>query len=136
MLLCGVEFASSLWYRLSHVRQNQNGGMNLKKRLFSLCSGFIFISALALNANAQMCGCMGGSGGGMQGRMREGMEHQGVGMMHGMSDKPGGGMIMADDHPMRKHLMLLGLDEKQQESLLAQRYQAYRGEIQVTHEVI
>ena len=81
----------------------------MRKILVSVFFSFIFVSALSLNAYAQMCGCMGGSGGGMRGGMMEGM-----GMMHGM-----GGMMMGDDHPMWKHLMGLGLDEKQKEALKA-----------------
>src|ERR1700690_2590416 len=95
--------------------------MNMKKSLISMFFGFIFISALALNANAQMCGCLDGSSGGMQGRMMEGMEHQGMGTMHGMGGMQGGGMMMGDDHPMWKQLMGLGLDEKQKEALKALR---------------
>ena len=55
----------------------------------------------------------------MQGGMMEGMEHRGMGMMHGMGGMQGGGMMMDDDHPMWKHLMGLGLDEKQQAALKA-----------------
>jgi Spy/CpxP family protein refolding chaperone len=95
--------------------------MNMNKGLISMFFGFIVISALALNANAQMCGCMGGSSGGMQGRMMEGMEHQGMGMMHGMVGMNGGGMMMGDDHPIWKQLLGLGLDEKQKEALKALR---------------
>jgi Spy/CpxP family protein refolding chaperone len=88
----------------------------MRKVLIGAFFSFIFISALSLNAYAQMCGCMGGSGGGMRGGMMEGMEHQGMSMMHGM-----GGMMMDDDHPMWKHLMGLGLDDKQKEALKALR---------------
>ena len=88
----------------------------MRKVLIGVFFSFIFISALSLNAYAQMCGCMGGSGGGMRGGMMGGMEHQGMSMMHGM-----GGMMMDDDHPMWKHLMGLGLDEKQKEALKALR---------------
>ena len=88
----------------------------MRKILIVVFFGFTFICALSLNAYAQMCGCMGGSGGGMRGGMMGGMEHQGMSMMHGM-----GGMMMDDDHPMWKHLMGLGLDEKQKEALKALR---------------
>jgi Spy/CpxP family protein refolding chaperone len=90
--------------------------MGMRKILISIFFSFIFISAFQMNADAQMCGCMDGAGGGMRGGMMQGMEHQGMGMMHGM-----GGMMMGDDHPMWKHLMGLGLDEKQQEALKALR---------------
>jgi Spy/CpxP family protein refolding chaperone len=93
----------------------------MRKCLISICFGFIFISVLALNADAQMCGCMGGSGGDMHGRMMEGMEHHGMDMMHGMGGMQGCGMMMDNDHPMWKHLMGLGLDEKQKEALKALR---------------
>ena len=52
----------------------------------------------------------------MQGGMMEGMGHQGMDMMHSMGGMKGGGM-MGDDHPLWKHLMGLGLDEKQKEAL-------------------
>ncbi len=89
----------------------------MRKSLISIFLGIIFIAALALTAQAQMCGgCIGEKGGGMQeGGMMEGMGHQG--MMHGMD----GGMMMDDDHPMWKHLMGLGLDDKQKDALKALR---------------
>ncbi len=89
----------------------------MRKSLFSMVLGVIFTAALALNANAQMCDCCKGGGGGMQGCMMGGMEHEGMGMggMHG------GGMMMDDDHPMWKHLMNLGLDDKQKDALRALR---------------
>ena len=87
----------------------------MRKILVSVFFSFVFMSALSLNAYAQMCGCMGGSGGGMRGGMMHGMGGmEGMGTMHGM-----GGMMMGDDHPMWKHLMGLGLDEKQKEALKA-----------------
>jgi Spy/CpxP family protein refolding chaperone len=66
-----------------------------------------------------MCGCMGEKGGGMQGSgMMGGMGgHHDMGMMHGMGGMHDGGMMMDDDHPMGKHLMGLGLDDKQKEAL-------------------
>ncbi len=88
----------------------------MRKVLVSLMSGFILVAASSLNAYAQMWGGMGGPGMGMRGGMMEGMEHQGKGMMCGM-----GGMMMDDEHPMWKHIMGLGLDEKQKEALKALR---------------
>lgn len=77
---------------------------------------------MVLNAQAQMCGCMGEKGGGMQeGGMMGGMGHQGMAMMHGMGGMQGGAMMMDDDHPMWKHLMGLGLDDKQKDALKALR---------------
>jgi periplasmic protein CpxP/Spy len=94
----------------------------MRKSLFSIFFGFIFIAALVSNAQAQMCGCMGEKGGGMQdGGMMGGMGHQGMGMMHGMGGMHGGAMMMDDDHPMWKHLMGLGLDDKQKDALKALR---------------
>ena len=82
----------------------------MSKSLIAVFFGIIFIAAAALTAQAQMCGgCM------QEGGMMEGMGHQG--MMHGM----GGGMMMGDDHPMWKHLMGLGLDDKQKDALKALR---------------
>ena len=92
----------------------------MRKSLMSIFFGFIVIAALALNANAQMCGCMDGSGG-MPGGKMECMEHQGMDMMHGMGGMQGCGMMMDDDHPMLKHIMDLGLDEKQKEAFKALR---------------
>jgi len=90
----------------------------MRKSLISIFFSIIFVAAAALTAQAQMCGCMGEKGGGMQGGgMMEGMGHEGMGMMHGM----GGGMMMDDDHPMWKHLMSLGLDDKQKDALKALR---------------
>jgi Spy/CpxP family protein refolding chaperone len=84
----------------------------MRKSLVSIIGGFIFIAFAALNADAQMCGCMEKAGGGMHGgMMMEGMEHPG--MMHGMH----GDDMMGDDHPMWKHFMELNLDDKQKESL-------------------
>jgi Spy/CpxP family protein refolding chaperone len=85
----------------------------MRKGVMSLFFGFIVISALALNADAQMHGRMDG---GMPGGKMECMEHQGMDMMHGMGGMQGCGMMMDDDHPMMKHIMDLGLDEKQKEA--------------------
>ena len=90
------------------------GGSSMRKTLISIFFSITFISALSLNAHAQMCGCMGVAGGSMGCGMMESMDHKGMSMMHGM-----GGMMMADDHPMWKQLMGLGLDEKQKEALKA-----------------
>ncbi len=79
----------------------------MRKRLFGMFLGFIFISALALNANAQMSGCM------------QGMGHPGMSQMHGMGCMEAGGMMMDDDHPMWKRLESLGLDEKQKDAVKA-----------------
>ena len=93
----------------------------MRKSLISIFFGIIFIAALALTAQAQMCGCMGEKGGGMQEcGMMGGMGHQGMGMMHGMGGMREGTM-MDDDHPMWKHLMGLGLDDKQKDALKALR---------------
>lgn len=92
----------------------------MRKSLVSVFFGFIFIVALVSNAQAQMCGCMGEKGGGMQaGGMMGGMGHQDMGMMHG--GMQGCAMMMDDDHPMWKHLMGLGLDDKQKDALKALR---------------
>ncbi len=93
----------------------------MRKSVISILFVFIFVSALTLNADAQLCGCMGGSGGAMQGGMMEGMEHCDMGMMHGMGSMHASGMTMDDGLPMWKHLMSLGLDEKQIEALKALR---------------
>ena len=93
----------------------------MRKSLMSISFGFIFISALALNANAQMPGCMDRSGGGMPGGKMECMEDRGMDMMQGMGGMQGCGMMMEDDHPMLKHIMDLGLDEKQKEAFKALR---------------
>jgi Spy/CpxP family protein refolding chaperone len=91
----------------------------MRNRLVSACFGIIFLAALVSNAQAQMCGCMGGQGGGMpEGGMMDGMEHHGMGMMmHGTGGMQGGAMMMDDDHPMWKHLMALGLDDKQKDAV-------------------
>jgi len=95
--------------------------MGMRKSLTSIFFGFIVIAALALNADAQMRGCMDGSGGGMPRGKMECMEHQGMDMMHGMGGMQGCGMMMDDDHPMMKHMKDLGLDEKQKEAFRALR---------------
>jgi Spy/CpxP family protein refolding chaperone len=96
--------------------------MSMRKSLVSIFFGFILVAALVSNAQAQMCGCMGEKGGGMQkGGMMGGMGHHETSTMHGMGGMQGGGAMMGDDHPMWKHLMGLGLDDKQKESLKALR---------------
>ena len=87
----------------------------MRKNLVSILFGFVFIAALVSNAQAQMCGCM------QEGGMMGGMGHQSMGMMHGMGGMQGGAMMMGDDHPMWKHLMGLGLDDKQKDALKALR---------------
>ncbi len=91
----------------------------MRKSLISVVMGFVFIVALALDAGAQMSGCMGQSGG-MGGGMHGGGMGGGMmmGGMHGAGGMQGEGM-MDDDHPMWKHFMGLGLDDKQQDSLRA-----------------
>jgi Spy/CpxP family protein refolding chaperone len=95
--------------------------MGMRKSFMSICFGFIVIAALALNAAAQMGSCMDGVGWGMPGGRMECMEHQGMDMMHGMGGMQGCGMMMDDDHPMLRHIMDLGLDEKQKEAFRALR---------------
>jgi Spy/CpxP family protein refolding chaperone len=95
--------------------------MGMRKSLIGIFFGFIVIAALALNATAQMHGCMDGFGGGMPGGKMECMEHQGMDMMQGMGGMQGCGMMMGDDHPMMKHIMDLSLDEKQKEAFKALR---------------
>ena len=100
----------------------------MRKSLVSIFFGFIFIAALVSSAQAQMCGCMGEKGGDMQkGGMMGGMGHHDMGMMRGMGGMQGGEMMMDDDHPMWKHLMGLGLDDKQQEALKALRSKTDEG---------
>ena len=92
----------------------------MKKSVVSIFFGFIFIAALVSNSQAQMCGCMGEEGEGMQeGGMMGGMRHQDMGMMHGMGGMQGEGMMMGNDHPMWKHIMGLGLDDKQKDAIEA-----------------
>ena len=71
---------------------------------------FLLVIFSAGSSYAQMCGCMGKMGEEMHGDMpmRGEMRHHG---MEGM-----GGM-MGEDHPMWKHLVGLGLDEKQREAV-------------------
>ncbi len=91
----------------------------MRKGLAGIFFGFIFIAALVSIAQAQMCGNMGA---GMPGcGMSGGMGHQDMGMMHGAGGMMGCGMMMNDDHPMWKHLMGLGLDDKQKDALRALR---------------
>jgi len=90
----------------------------MRRSLASILFGLIFVAVLVSNAQAQMCGCMGEKGGGMhEGGMMGGMGHHDMGMMHGMGRMQDGGMMMDNDHPMWKHLMGLGLDDKQKEAL-------------------
>jgi Spy/CpxP family protein refolding chaperone len=86
----------------------------MRKSLISIIGGFIFVAVAAVHADAQMCGCMEKSGGGMHGgMMMQGMGHPG--MMHGM----GGDDMMGDSHPMWKRVMELNLDDKQKDALKA-----------------
>jgi len=91
----------------------------MRKSLVAIFSGFIIIAAMVSNVQAQMCGCMGEKGVGMQeGGMMGGMGYQNM-MMHGMGRMQGGGMMMGDDHLMWKHLRGLGLDDKQKDAIEA-----------------
>lgn len=92
----------------------------MNKYLIGIVFGVILFAVQVSHAEAQMCGCMGEKGGGMQeGAMMNGMGQRGMGMMHGMGGMQGGGMMMDDDHPMWKHLLSLGLDDKQKDALKA-----------------
>ena len=82
----------------------------MKKSLISIFFGIVFITALAVHADAQMCG-------NMPGRMMDGMGPGMTMMQSGMGCMGGGGMMMGEHHPAWKHLMSLGLDEKQKEAL-------------------
>ncbi len=85
----------------------------MRKNLIGILFGFTLVFALAWSAYAQMCGCMDGPGGGMQGGMMKGMEHPGMGCMQA------GGMMMDQEHPMWTNLAGLGLDEKQKDAVKA-----------------
>lgn len=89
----------------------------MKRVMVVLFLGFLFVVFGWNTSYAQMCGCMGKMGEGMHGDMpmMGGMEHQGMGMMEGMKHEGMG--MMGEDHPMWKHLMGLGLDEKQKEAI-------------------
>jgi len=84
----------------------------MKKSLITLFFGVVAVAALAVTAEAQMCGEQGGGRTG-------GMGRPGMGMMHGMGGMQGGGMMMDGDHGMWDHLMKLGLDDKQKDALKA-----------------
>ena len=84
----------------------------MKKSLITLFFGVVAVAALAVTAEAQMCGEQGGGRTG-------GMGRPGMGMMHGMGGMQGGGMMMGDDHLMWKHLRGLGLDDKQKDAIEA-----------------
>ncbi len=96
------------------------------RKFFGLVFVFLVLAVfLTSSGSAEMCGCMskvGGDmpmmGGGMMGcGMMGGMGHQGMGMMGSRGGMKDGGkmqeMMMDDDHPMWRHLIGLGLDEKQ-----------------------
>ena len=90
----------------------------MRRSLVGVILGFIFVAVAAVHADAQMCGCMEKSGGGMHGgMMMEGMEHPG--MMHGMGGGMHGDDMMGDSHPLWKRVMELNLDDKQKEALKA-----------------
>jgi Spy/CpxP family protein refolding chaperone len=88
----------------------------MRTGLISIFIGIILVAALALTAQAQMCGCMDEKGKGMH----EGGMMEGMGMMHGMEGMHDGKM-MDSDHPLLKHLMALGLDDKQMAAVKALR---------------
>ncbi len=92
----------------------------MRKNLISIFLGFIFVSALALNAFAR-CGCVDGPGSGMHGEMMQGMGQPDMGPMHCRGGMPMCGMMMDDNHPMWRRLMDLGLDEKQEDAIKALR---------------
>ncbi len=77
----------------------------MRKSLLTLFFGGIVIAALAVTADAQMCGEKGGM--------------MGMGMMHGMGGMQGGCMMMDGGCGMWDHLMKLGLDDKQKDALKA-----------------
>lgn len=91
----------------------------MRTSVISMSVGFILLAIAALNAEAQMCDCMGGPGGGMQGNgmMMGETGHKDMGMMQAMGGMRGGGMMMGDEHPFWKQLMGLGLDDKQKDAL-------------------
>ncbi len=74
----------------------------MKRSLFGIFFGLIVILASAGASQAQMCGCMGQEDNGM--------------MMGGMGHQMG---MMGDEHPMLKHLMALGLSDKQRDAAKA-----------------
>jgi Spy/CpxP family protein refolding chaperone len=82
----------------------------MKKVNVILFFSLFFVITGGLNAYAQMCECMGQMGEGMQGGMpmMGGMKHDGKGMMEG---------CMGEDHHLWRHLMSLGLDEKQKDTI-------------------
>lgn len=77
-----------------------------RKLIISLFVAVIMLAGV-YSSYADMCGCMGGRG---DGRHEQGMPRRG-GMGH-----PGMGM-RGEEHPMWRHLMGLGLDEKQREAI-------------------
>ena len=82
----------------------------MKKIKGALLLVFLLVIFGAGSSYAQMCGCMDKMGEGMQHGTRMGgeMKHQGMEGMGGMR---------RDEHPMWRHLMGLGLDEKQKEAV-------------------
>ncbi|MDQ7787261.1 MAG: Spy/CpxP family protein refolding chaperone [Thermodesulfovibrionales bacterium] len=82
----------------------------MKKVNVILLLSLFFVITGGLNAYAQMCECMGQMGEGMQEDMpmMGGMKHDGKGMMEG---------CMGEDHHIWRHLMGLGLDEKQKDTI-------------------
>jgi Spy/CpxP family protein refolding chaperone len=82
----------------------------MKKVNVILLLSLFFVITGGLNAYAQMCECMGQMGEGMQGDMpmMGGMKHDDKEMMEG---------CMGEDNPLWKHLLSLGLDEKQKDTI-------------------
>ncbi len=75
----------------------------MKKQLIISLFAAAIMFAGEYNSYAEMCGCMGRPG--------DGMHEEAMPPMRGMQH-PGRGM-MSDEHPMWRHLMGLGLNEKQ-----------------------
>jgi Spy/CpxP family protein refolding chaperone len=93
----------------------------MKRVMVVLVLGLIFVVWGAQASDAQMCKCMDKMGEGMGGgmHMMGGMKHEGMESMGGMM-RGGMGMkeeMKGEDHPMWKHLMALGLDEKQKDAV-------------------
>jgi len=82
----------------------------VKRVKIALLLVFLLVLFGAGSSYAQMCGCMDKMGEGMQ----HGMSMGGEMKHHGMEDMGG---MMGEEHPMWKHLMGLGLDEKQREAV-------------------
>lgn len=75
------------------------------KKVLPVAFLFLLFSAFGIHSSYAECGCMG--------KMSGGMEESDMPMMGGMMHQG----MMGADHPMWKHLMGIGLDEKQQEAI-------------------